>query len=322
VKGSLGKGALGGILAAIVGASLFGMLGPLSRFGADVGVTGVAFTAWRATIGAIFLGAVLILRGQAGPSVAALRGLDRRGAGSLAAAALMGLGLNAALFSAFGLIPIALALMLFYAYPAAVALADIALGRERATPIRMGALAVSMGGVVLVLIGGMAGNSSPINPLGILLGLTAAVCQAVFVTISRHGYRSVPTAAATMVILVTASLGAIGLALLVGQADGLTAPFRDARAWVPVLFAGIAAAAVASLLFLTAIRRIGGTRTGVLMLMEPVVGVFLAGVLLGEALTLIQAVGAALVLGGALTLQRASEPDLEPVVETAAGPVV
>jgi drug/metabolite transporter (DMT)-like permease len=218
-------------------------------------------------------------------------------------------------------VPIALALMLFYTYPAGVALADILLGRERATPIRLGALAVSTGGVVLVLAGGLAGNASPISPLGILLGLTASACQVVFVTTSRTNYRSVPAAAATLVILVTASVGAIALALVVGQADGLTAPFRDARAWVPVLLAGIAGAAMASMLFLTAIRRIGGTRTGALMLLEPVVGVFLAAVLLGEALSPIQALGAALVLGGALTLQRASDPGLDPVVETAAGPL-
>ncbi len=316
------KGSLGGILAAIVGASLFGMLGPLSRFGADAGVTGVAFTFWRATTGAIFLGTVLVLRGEAGPSIAAIRALDRRGKVILALAASMGLGLNASIFTAFGLIPIALALMLFYTYPAGVALADIVLGRERATPVRLAALAVSTGGVVLVLVGGLAGSSGPINPLGILLGLTASACQIVFVTVSRSGYRSVPTATATMVILVTAALGAGVLAILVGQSDGLSAPLRDPRAWVPVLLAGIAAAAIASLLFLTAIRRIGGTRTGALMLLEPVVGVLLAAVLLGEALTPIQALGAALVLGGALTLQRVSEPNLEPVIETAAGPVV
>ncbi len=315
------KGSLGGILAAIVGASLFGMLGTLSRFAADAGVTGVAFTFWRSATGALFLGTVLLLRRQGGPSMAALRALDPRGKGLLALAGGMGLGLNAAMFSAFGLVPIALALMLFYTYPAGVALTDIVLGRERATPVRLGALAVSTGGVVLVLIGGLAGNAGPINPLGILLGLAASVCQVIFITASRSGYRSVPTATATLAILVIGSMGAAALGVLVGQADGLTAPFRDARAWMPVLLAGIAAAALASLLFLTAIRRIGGTRTGALMLLEPVVGVVLAAVLLGEALAPIQALGAALVLGGALTLQRASDPDLEPVIETAAGPM-
>ena len=44
-----------GTLAAVVAASLFGMLGPLARFGAEAGVEGVAFTSWRATLGVAFL---------------------------------------------------------------------------------------------------------------------------------------------------------------------------------------------------------------------------------------------------------------------------
>jgi drug/metabolite transporter (DMT)-like permease len=75
-------------------------------------------------------------------------------------------------------------------------------------------------------------------------------------------------------------------------------------------------------LFLTAIRKIGGTRTGILMLLEPVVGVVLAGLLLGEQMGPIQAVGGVLVLAGALVLQLRSAPDYEATVETAAGPIV
>ena len=313
------NGATGGILAAMIGASLFGMLGPLSRFGADAGVTGVAFTAWRATIGMLFLGAVMLLRGEAGVSIASLRALDRRGRLLLAVASVSGLALNVSIFTAFGLVPIALGLMLFYTYPAGVAAVDILLGHERATPVRLASLGVSMLGVVLVLAGGLASGGA-VNPLGILLGLSASAWQVVFVAVSRNGYRSVPTTTVTEVVLVTASVGGIGLALIVGQADGLVAPFRNGSAWIPVLLAGIAAAALASLLFLIAIRRIGGTRTGVLMLLEPVVGVLLAALLLGEDLAPVQVLGAALVLGGALALQRASDPDLDPMVETASGP--
>ena len=51
------------------------------------------------------------------------------------------------------------------------------------------------------------------------------------------------------------------------------------------------AAGVSSLLFLTAIRTIGGTRTGILMLFEPVVGVVLAALLLREPLLPVQLAG-------------------------------
>jgi drug/metabolite transporter (DMT)-like permease len=50
--------------------------------------------------------------------------------------------------------------------------------------------------------------------------------------------------------------------------------------------------------------------------------VILAAVVLGESMTAAQAVGTALVLLGALVLQRTAEPTLDPVIETAAGPVL
>jgi drug/metabolite transporter (DMT)-like permease len=315
---------LAGTLAAVVAACLFGLLGPLARFGAEAGVDGVAFTAWRAALGVLFLGALIVLRGTARTSVAAIRGLSPAGKASLALAAAMGLTLNASVFTAFGLIPIALALMLFYTYPAGVVVVDVALGRERVTPSRVLALLLSSAGVVLVLVGGGTGDpgTAPVNALGIVLGLCAAASQVVFVTVSRTGYRAVPADAATLVILTTSAVGGVLIALVAGQAPGLVEPLRSLEAWPFIVLAGVAAAGLSSLLFLTAIRLIGGTRTGILMLLEPVVGAVLAGLLLGEALGPLQLVGGGLVLLGALVLQVRSDPRLEPIVEEGASPVV
>lgn len=314
---------LTGTLAAVVGASLFGMLGPLTRFAGDAGVDGIAFTAWRALLGTAFLAVLLVARGGAGSSIASLRGLGGHGRASLAVAALAGFVLNVSMFTAFGLVPIALALMLFYTYPAGVAVVDVALGHEHVTPARVAALGLSMVGVVLVLAGGLgAAVGETIRPLGIVLGLTASASQVVFVTVSRRGYRAVPADAATAVILGSSAIGSVALAVVVGQGAAFVVPLHAAAPWPLIALAGVAAAGISSLLFLTAIRRIGGTRTGILMLLEPVVGVALAGLLLGEALTPVQAIGGVLVLAGALVLQRGSPPDLEPVVETAAGPMI
>ncbi len=311
-----------GTLSAVVAATLFGMLGPLARFGADAGVTGVAFTAWRATMGVSFLALLIAGRGEAGASLAAIRGLPARGRASLALAALMGVTLNVCMFSAFGLISIALVLMLFYTYPAGVVIVDLVAGHEHLSRSRVLALALSFSGVVLVLIGGLDTSSGiTVNPLGIVLGLGSAASQVVFVSVSRGGYSSVPAPAATLVILLASMVGASMVALVVGQADGLLAPFRSPDPWPSVLLAGVVAAGVSSLLFLTAIRKIGGTRTGILMLLEPVVGVILAALWLGEALLPIQVAGGALVLAGALVLQLSSTPANEPIAETDAGPI-
>ena len=312
-----------GTLAAVAAASLFGMLGPLSRFGAEAGVGGAAFTAWRAFLGVAFLAVLILVRGRAAASVEAVRTLPRRGRVALLTAAVMGITLNVSIFTAFGLVPIALALMLFYTYPAGVAVVDVALGRERATTPRVAALALSFTGVVLVLLGGMdAGAAASISLIGVALALAASASQVVFVTVSRSGFSSVPADAATLVILAASVVGASTIALLVGQGSDLAAPLRSPDPWPALLLAGVAAAGLSSLLFLTAIRAIGGTRTGILMLFEPVVGVALAALLLGEPLRPVQLLGGALVLAGALVLQLRSDPDLSPVTESGAGPVV
>ncbi|HYO44904.1 MAG TPA: DMT family transporter [Candidatus Limnocylindrales bacterium] len=311
-----------GTLSAVVAASLFGMLGPLARFGAEAGVTGVAFTGWRAALGVVFLAVLITLRGDARASIRALRILPPRGRAALALAAVMGVTLNVSMFSAFGLISIALVLMLFYTYPAGVVVVDLVLGHERLSPSRVLALALSFTGVVLVLIGGMDTSSGVVvNPLGIALGLGSAVSQVVFVAVSRGGYSSVPAPAATLVILLSSLVGASTIAVIVGQGDGLTAPLRSLEPWPILLLAGVVAAGVSSLLFLTAIRTIGGTRTGILMLLEPVVGVMLAALWLGEALLPMQVAGGVLVLVGALVLQVRSAPAHEPIAETDASPV-
>jgi drug/metabolite transporter (DMT)-like permease len=308
-----------GTVSALTAAALFGTLGPLSRFAADLGMEGVAFTAWRGLLAAVFLGILITARGAARASLASVRALPRRGRVAFATAALMGVVLNTALFTAFGLIPIALALVLFYLFPAGVVVTDLALGRERLSASRLAALVLSTSGVVLVLFGGMDAGLE-INAFGIALGLLAAAAQTVFVTVSRHGYDTVPADAATLGVVGTAFVVASGIAVLVGQGSSLVLPLTTPAVWPYVLIAGVAAAGISSLLFLTAIRTIGGTRTGILLLFEPVVGVILAALLLGEALTPLQALGGGLVLAGALVLQLGAAPGLDPLEEEAVGP--
>jgi drug/metabolite transporter (DMT)-like permease len=314
---------LTGSLAAVIAASLFGMLGPITRLAGDAGVPGIAMTAWRALLGVLFLTVVLLVTRQGGSVAAALRALSRHGRAMLATAAITGFVLNAAMFTAFGLAPVALVLMMFYTYPAGVALVDVVTGHERLTRWRAAALLLSMGGVVLVLAGGApAADAAPNAIAGILLGLLASAAQVVFVTASRSGYRAVPAAGASLVIMASSVAGAVVVALVAGQGAGLLVPLSTPKTWPLILLAGVAAAGISSWLFLISIRRIGGTRAGILMLFEPVVGVILAALILGESMTPAQLAGTALVLVGALVLQRGSEPDLEPVVETAAGPVL
>jgi drug/metabolite transporter (DMT)-like permease len=62
-------------------------------------------------------------------------------------------------------------------------------------------------------------------------------------------------------------------------------------------------AGIPTFLFLTGIRWVGGVRTGIIALFEPVVGVALAAIVLGEAVGPVQGLGGALVLAAGILLQ-------------------
>ena len=96
-------------------------------------------------------------------------------------------------------------------------------------------------------------------------------------------------------------------------------PFSEPTALSLVIVAGVLAAGIPGILFLTGIRTIGGTRTGILMLFEPIVGVVLAAALLDERIVPIQAVGGVAILGAAVLLQR-SAPNI-PIIGRTTAPI-
>jgi drug/metabolite transporter (DMT)-like permease len=311
-----------GTLAVIIAASGFGLLGVLSRFSYDAGLQPLPFIAWRGAVGFAVVLAVIAARTRIGIGLVDPRSLPRSDAGALLVVGLAAIGLNLGMFVGFGVASVAIVLLAFYTYPALVALVAVAFGHERLDGFGWTALVLALGGTALVVAGGLGtGDAMSIEPAGVLLGLAAAGCQVVFVTTSRGRYRSVPSeqVMAWQLVLVAVVCAAVSVA---AGAD-LAVPLANGRVLALVALTGVVAAGIPSILFLVGIRAIGGTRAGILMLIEPLVGVSLAAVLLGETLRPIQIVGGAAILVGALLLQRArpgtADPPLE-AIEPAAVP--
>jgi drug/metabolite transporter (DMT)-like permease len=233
--------------------------------------------------------------------------MSRRTLMSLSGAAISGVVLNLAMFVAFGRITVALALLTFYTYPVMVAVVDAVVRREPPDRPTLGALALGVAGAVLVVAGGLGGTGEvKLDPLGLALAFVAACSQVVFIAVSRTGYRAVPTLQAMTSILLVDAVTFAAIAIVAGQAAQLGGPFAHPAVWGLLLVAGVPGAGIASALFLTGVRMIGGTRTGILALFEPVVGVVLAAVLLAEAIGPLQVAGGVLVLGAAVLLQVAT----------------
>ena len=87
---------------------------------------------------------------------------------------------------------------------------------------------------------------------------------------------------------------------LPGPFDGAEVPLWSLVAWIIVL-----GTVVPYGLVLVAIRNLGSTRTGLLGMAEPVTSGLVAWVVLGESLTPVQLVGAAVVIVGIVAAETA-----------------
>jgi drug/metabolite transporter (DMT)-like permease len=308
-----------GVAIMVVAASLFATLGVLSRTAYGLGLEPFAFVAWRAAIGGIGLGAAVVVvrkRRQAMLPWARMSGATRR---SLGLAIALGAALNLFIFFAFDRTTIALALLALYTYPAMVAAASVALGRERLDTSRALALALALGGMVAVVLGGLGSTAAlRIDPIGIAAGLAAAACQTAFVLTSR-GYASVPSDQAMASILGGTAVVATIVTILSGGPAALLEPLGSWQLMGLLLVVGIFAAAVPSFMFLTGIRRLGGIRSGIVMLAEPVVAVTLAAIFLSERVAPLQALGGVTILVAAVLVQRDSSSEAEVAVAPVPG---
>ena len=286
----------------VLAATCFATLGPLTRFADDAGVGPMGFVTWRSALGAALMVAFLAARYAAGRrELVALQSIAPRSRTMLLVAALATTTLNLAIFIAFVRISIALSLLVFYLYPAFVAVASVTWFRERLDAPRWAALGLSLVGMGLV-VAGPIGN---VDVLGIGLAFLAAVSQAVYVLAARHGYTSVPSAQASTFFLAFAALAYVGVAVVSGNTEAVAAPLADSRSWPILLLAGSIGAAVPALAYLNGIRRIGAPRAAILSTLEPVVGSVLAALLLAEIPTPLQILGGALILVAAAILQLA-----------------
>jgi drug/metabolite transporter (DMT)-like permease len=199
-------------------------------------------------------------------------------------------------FAALERIDASLLSLLLYTFPAIVAAAAVALGRERIDARRVVALVLALGGLVLVVTGA---GSGALDPLGAALGLGAAVVYSAYILVSAG-------IAGRMRPRLLAALVCTGAAVSLTVGSALSGELRPGE----LTFAGwgwLACLAVVSTvasisLFFAGLRRVGPTTASILATVEPLVTVLLAFIVFREALGVVQLAGGALVLAAVLVL--------------------
>lgn len=301
---------------------MFGTLSYITRSADALGLSALPYVVWRAAVGTIAVLALgqLITARQTRSLGATPAWLPRSRGRALIVACVLGAVVNIAMFEAFLHTTVAIALICFYTYPALVTLGAVALYGERLTPVRAAALMLSALGLALVVLSPILGSGTiNLDPLGVGLAVTAALCQASFFLIAGRGFDPVPAARTATYAIVTAGIMALVLTIVAGELAGLALPLHAPEAWVWILAGGIVGAAIPTTALLVGIGIIGPSRAAILMTIEPLVGVSIAAMLLGERPTLIQVAGGAAVLAAVVILQLVPtrvppEPEFGPLV--------
>jgi drug/metabolite transporter (DMT)-like permease len=284
-----------GLAACLVSAVGFGALPVLGKDAYDAGLGPLALLWGRFGLAAVafWLLVVFVVRPARPPNRTVVAALLM---GSLGYAVEAGL-----FFAALERIDASLVELLLYAYPALVTAVALAWGREAPAPHLLGALALATLGVIGVFGGSLA---SGVDSLGLVMGLGAAAMYAGYILAGERVVATVhPVLLAALVATgATASFTVTGLVR-----GGLPYP-RTSAGWSAVAVIAAVGTVVPMAALFFGIKRVGAPTASIVSTFEPVVTVLLAGLVLGETLSFVEASGAACVLLAVRLLARRPDP--------------
>lgn len=200
-------------------------------------------------------------------------------------------------------IPVATLVFLFYTYPSWIAVLAVLRRSERLDGTRIAALALSLGGIAL-MVG--APSAKTMHPAGVALALGSALIYALYVPFIGALSEGVPARVASAFVAVGAAscfvlVGLVVAAMQRWQPAALSAATVETltitammapAAWAATATLALVSTALAFVLFLNGLAALGPVRTGIISTIEP----FWASLL--GAVVLHQRLGAETLLGG------------------------
>jgi drug/metabolite transporter (DMT)-like permease len=273
----------------IAAAIAFGAMGVLGKLSYDEGATVGTLLSLRFGLAAVLFW-LLVPRRE-------LRGIGRRDI-------VLALGLGAGVYSlqagmyftALARIDASLLSLLVYTFPAIVAVAAVALGRERFNRRKTLALCLASGGLALVVA---SAGTGALDPLGTVLGLATAVVYSFYILVGEGIASRVPARALAALVCSGAAIALTAGSAVAGelQPEQLTGA---GWGWLAVM--AVVSTVFALTLQFAGLRRVGPTTASIVGNAEPVATVALAFAVFGEVLAPLQLVGGGLVLAGVLVL--------------------
>lgn len=301
-----------GIVLILVSACGFGSGGLFAHPVYETGVGWQVLSAWRFGFGALLAWIWLIASAERRRG---LRLVDRRTAVVAVALGVLYVGNSGTYYAGLETVPVGLAALIVYVYPAVVAVMTLRFGRRLNGRRPWFALLLALVGVVLALGGVPAGGMPPLA--GVALVVVSPLIYSVWIVLSARlsgerrevvgdqGADGTDAAAATA-LMMTATAAVYWLSDL---ALGLPVmPDRiPAAAWPGLVGVGVVATFIAIQSFYAGVRRIGAAQAALVSTFEPVWTITLAALLFGQTLAPIQLVGGALIIIGVIIAQAPPE---------------
>lgn len=204
---------------------------------------------------------------------------------------------SGSLIAAFAFMPVSLAVLIFYTFPLMTSLAECALDRRRPALRELACLLAALVGLAICL--GIALDR--LNGPGLIFAVLAALGVAASYVWTGRKLKSVQSSLMTFYMAATGLIAVLALTTA-----------RGAWALPPPELLAVALTAAAALSFAGAfigmfagVGMIGPSRTAMVMNLEPILTVALAILLLDEALSGHQLLGAALVIAAIFAAQVA-----------------
>lgn len=195
------------------------------------------------------------------------------------------------LFESYNYMDSGIASTLLFVYPMMVALIMTLFFHERLTLSIVICMLVALGGVALL---NRTASGEPLNPTGVAIVMISALVYAIYIVgINRPDMKKIPTITAIFYVIFFGSFLFVGRLLLGGV---FTPPPFTLLACTCLICLAVLPTAVSLICTTRAIQFIGPTPTAVLGALEPLVAVFFAVTVFGDALTLRQTIGMILVL--------------------------
>ncbi len=186
--------------------------------------------------------------------------------------------------------------------PLALAVLSFAFLGERIGRAGVAGIAIATTGIVLLVSRGRLANLDWLRSTGDWLVLASAHTWAIYTVLTRNLVQRRDPLAVTFAVLVVASV--LTAVLVITSADLSRVGSLSPRGIAAVLYLGIPGLALGQWFWQEGVARLGATRAGVYLYLEPLATLALAGPLLGEPFGPIAMLGGALVLAGVYLAQR------------------